>query len=213
MRFLGDFMATYTQHCKCVTTTGSVSLATLTQEIDTDTIAVKDLLAYKTYGSTYIYYNLSCGKILGAYVDDTLNLTGHEYTDMYVFFTNKRYISEFSWTENDAELIKAGKPVTNLTASAFNTYIDRLNALRPLTGEAIPDNRKVQPEETIPAITFQIFRSCIGDGLRRIEGRNSQSAKRIPFCSVKSAITAQILSTGEYSYKNMLNKLILAVRP
>lgn len=206
-------MATYTQYCTCVTTTGSAALATLTQEIDTDTIAVKDLLAYKTYGGAYIYYNLRCGKTLAAYVDDTLDLTGHEYTDMYVFFTNKRYISEFSWTGNDAELIKAGKPSTNLTSSAFNTYIDKLNALRPITGEAIPDSRKVQPEETIHAITFQIFRNSLGNGLRRIEGRNSQSAKSIPYCNVKSAITEKVLSTGEYSYKNMLNKLILAMRP
>lgn len=111
------------------------------------------------------------------------------------------------------KLIKSGQPVTNLTASAFNVFLDKLNLISGLTRTNIYDSYRVSSGDTITAAQFTRLRSALWFGFMYLEGRSSQNLNKLPNVRAGTTISAEILSTGEYSFKNALNKLIHAMRP
>lgn len=214
LRYSGDFMATYTQICWSNNPgNNNVLLGTLTQEIEGDTIDIKDTVAYQTYSPNYAFIQVRYGRGGSSLIDTPIKLTSTIDNTMTFDFTNKVYVSDFSWTNNDAALIKSGQPVTNLTASAFNVFLDKLNLISGLTRTNIYDSYRVSSGDTITAAQFTRLRSALWFGFMYLEGRSSQNLNKLPNVRAGTTISAEILSTGEYSFKNALNKLIHAMRP
>lgn len=209
-------MATYTQICYSNNPgNNNFLIGTLTQEIEGDTIAVKDTLAYQTYSPNYVFTIVTYGNGGRRLVDETINLAtvaAGNYK-MNFSFTNKVYVSDFSWTDDDAALIKTGQPVTNLTASAYNLFIDNLTAISGLTKYKFYDSAKVSAGDTITAEAFSKLNSAISFGFMYLEGFSGPHYGSGPIVRKGTPITAEILSTGTNSFKNRLNELIHAMRP
>lgn len=101
-----------------------------------------------SYGSWYLYYGTSTSsmKSAGQITSSPKTITGLSADTAYVFYiqntvsssdtarsdyasaTTKSNIGYFAWTSDDSSKIRAGQPVTNLTASAWNNLISKVSA-------------------------------------------------------------------------------------
>ncbi len=226
MLFLGDAMATYTMSCSAYSAAGGgyTNLGTLTQDIDADTIAVKDTIAYKTYASGYLFnYVRPYGQTpVRLYADDTINLSTAGTNVMAFYFVVKTYIEAFAWTDNDAVKIAKGALSSNLTAAAYNSFYQKLGAMKELTRVTYYANNAVASGDAITAAKMNTLASGIYQSLYCLYGSPNGGSNSVQkafdaatYSKITSGkpITAEILATGEYSLKNMLNRIILALRP
>lgn len=109
-----------------------------------------------TYGTWQLHYGESSGamSLWGDITSSPVTLTGLEPGTSYDFMV-RNYVSSsdakesatytaktkndlktFSWTADDEENIAAGKPVSNITASAWNTLMSLINQTRTANGLA-----------------------------------------------------------------------------
>lgn len=99
---------------------------TLTEEISGSSIVPAETLAYKTYGTTYA---LEICKVSGStwthFGQDTIAFPDSGKITLY--FVNRKYVADFSWTDDDAAKIKEGELPSNLKASAIKKVVDLLN--------------------------------------------------------------------------------------
>jgi hypothetical protein len=206
-------MATYTENC--YTDDGRTLLGTLTEEIEGAEIAVKDTLAYKTYGESYVFI-ICRGRAQMArwLLGESINLNSIQNNDfvMNFYFARRIQISDFAWTDNDDEKIKAGQPVSNLTAAAMNDLYQKLVAMKTLTGvraDAVPT---ITSGDTITAsIVSQAF-SGIAGGLTYVDEDARQAmydGLRYNSLTKGAPIYARIL----LNMKVGVNKLIQEMRP
>lgn len=101
-----------------------------------------------SYGSWYLYYGTSTTNMqsAGQITSSPKTITGLSAGTAYVFYiqntvsssdtarsdyasaTTKSNIGYFAWTSDDSSKIRAGQPVTNLTASAWSNLISKVGA-------------------------------------------------------------------------------------
>lgn len=206
-------MATYTENC--YTDNGGTLLTTLTEEIEGEEIAVTDTLAYKTYEKSYVFMICRGAGQMDRWIKGEsikLNRIQQGGSVINFYFVRRVQLSNFAWTDNDDEKIKAGQPVSNLTAAAMNDLYQKLIAMGELTGvrtDAVPT---ITPGDTITAsIVSQAFNG-ITDGLLYVD----EDAKQAMYEGVKSdsikkgaPIYARIL----LNMKTGVNRLIQTMRP
>ena len=128
------------------------------------------------------------------------------------YFVRRVQVSDFAWTDNDDEKIKAGQHVSNLTAAAMNELYQKLIAMSELTGVRADTVPTIVPGDTITAsIVSQAFNG-IGRGLLYVD----EDARQAMYDGVKpdsikkgAPIYARIL----LNMKAGVNKLIQAMRP
>lgn len=206
-------MATYTE--KCYTDNGGTLMATLTEEIEGTEIAVTDTLAYKTYGKAYVFMICRGAGQMDRWIKgESINLNRIQQGGSVIrfFFVRRVQVSDFAWTDNDDEKIKAGQHVSNLTAAAMNDLYQKLIAMSELTGVRADTVPTIVPGDTITAsIVSQAFNG-IGGGLLYVD----EDARQAMYDGVKpdsikkgAPIYARIL----LNMKAGVNKLIQAMRP
>lgn len=101
-----------------------------------------------SYGTWYLYYGTSTANMqsAGQITSSPKTITGLSAGTAYVFYiqntvsssdtarsdytsvTTKSNIGYFAWTSDDNSKIRAGQPVTNLTASAWSNLISKVDA-------------------------------------------------------------------------------------
>lgn len=133
-RYLGDLMATLEETVWIYIYDNDTNkylrseTHTLTEEISGSSIVPAETLAYKTYGTTYALKNCSAtisGISWTHFGPDTFAFPdGGKIT---LFFVNRKYVADFSWTNDDAAKIKEGELPSNLKASAIKKVVDLLN--------------------------------------------------------------------------------------
>lgn len=188
---------------------------TLTEEISGSSIVPAETLAYKTYGTTYALVNCSAtiSGITGPHFGlDTLTLPDDGKITLY--FVNRKYVADFSWTDNDAEKIKAGEPTTNLQAEAIKRVVDLFNgdlARIWWTRSALPD---VSPGDEITYGRIFPLWVNIRNTLMCVLGRDGIRPYRLNVDPKKGeAIRATKFANHEYSMKSAINKIIQYLRP
>lgn len=212
-RCLGEDMATYTENC--YTDNGRTLLTTLTEEIEGEEIAVTDTLAYKTYGKSYVFMICRGAGQMDRWIKGEsikLNRIQQGGSVINFYFVRRVQLSNFAWTDNDDEKIKAGQPVSNLTAAAMNDLYQKLIAMGELTGVRADTVPTIVPGDTITAsIVSQAFNG-IGGGLLYVD----EDARQAMYDGVKSGSIkkgAPIYARILLNMKAGVNKLIQAMRP
>lgn len=206
-------MATYTE--KCYTDNGRTLMATLTEEIEGTEIAVTDTLAYKTYGKEYVFWICrGAGQTARWLKGESINLNWIQQGGSVIsfYFARRVQVSDFTWTDNDDEKIKAGKHVSNLTAAAMNDLYQKLIAMSELTGARADNVPTIAPGDTITASVVSRAFSNISTGLLYVD----EDARQAMYDGVK----ADSIGKGTPIYARILlnmkagvNKLIQAMRP
>ena len=190
-------------------------METLTEEIEGTEIAVTDTLAYKTYGKAYVFMICRGAGQMDRWIKgESINLNRIQQGGSVIrfYFVRRVQVSDFAWTDNDDEKIKAGQPVSNLTAAAMNDLYQKLVAMKTLTGvraDAVPT---ITSGDTITAsIVSQAF-SGIAGGLTYVDEDARQAmydGLRYNSLTKGAPIYARIL----LNMKAGVNKLIQAMRP
>lgn len=122
-----------------------------------------------------------------------------------------RTIQPFAWTANDDQYIRAGQPITNLKASAWNSLLDKMAEVCNVNGQIITDingqwtgRLRVSSGETIGKIKFNVLVSDlaqmygtgnvvdpVGDGYQVIKATYFANDLKY-FEDIKSAINRAI---------------------
>ena len=186
---------------------------TLTEEISGDSIAIEETLAYKTYGTTYVMgHGWKTTSNEAFFHPDTITMPDDGKISFN--FVNRKYVPDFSWTDDDAAKIKAGEPTTNLRAEDFNKAITLLNGdLSRLWWSRL----SISPVSAGDEITFnntQTVFSNIINTLRCALGFYGVMPYRQNIFARKGApIQATQFANHEYSAKSAINKIIQYMRP
>lgn len=200
-------MAVYTELCFLGDTGGTV---TLTEEIEGTEIAVADMLAYSTYGQAYVLSECRGGAQLrfswSRYETVDLSILQGNENKAYFYFANRVAVSDFAWTDDDDERIRAGQPVTNLTAAAMNRLYEKLVALKGLTSMRAAET--VSEGAAITADSVSLARSAIARGLRSVD-KDAYDALAAYEIRRGAPIQAALLM----ELKHGVNKLIQEMRP
>lgn len=190
---------------------------TLTEEISGSSFVPAETLAYKTYGTTYALKTciVTSGSNAGTHFgQDTLALPDDGKITLH--FVNRKYVADFSWTDDDAAKIKEGELPSNLKASAIKKVIDLLEGdLDRIwwSKSTLPDVSSGDEitRDTIVAIGANIWRTvlCVvglDEGFK-YRGFTSSSVK------TGAPIRATQFANHEYSMKSAINKIIQYLRP
>ena len=168
-------------------------------------------------GFWYLYYGLSSAsmQLAGSITSSPKTITGLEAGKTYIFYvqnyvtTNdkknsdsvtaatKEAIGYFSWTSNDAEKIKAGQPVKNLTASAWQALINAVAACGGSTG-SIPS---ASSGTKITANHFNQMRNAIA-------GLSGAGSVVSAVTSNQTKITAAFFANTSSALKEAVNRAI-----
>lgn len=168
-------------------------------------------------GFWYLYYGLSSAsmQLAGSITSSPKTITGLEAGKTYIFYvqnyvtTNdkknsdsvtaatKEAIGYFSWTSNDAEKIKAGQPVKNLTASAWQALINAVAACGGSTS-SIPS---ASSGTKITANHFNQMRNAIA-------GLSGAGSVVSAVTSNQTKITATFFANTSSALKEAVNRAI-----
>lgn len=153
-----------------------------------------------------------------AFIGGTIPLTATTDNTLYFYFVTKLYIAEFSWTDDDATKIVKGASASNLTASAYNSFYQKLGSMRSITSTTYYASNAVNAGDTVTANKMLTLSNGVYRALMYLYGSPNSIQDEFYMETQREIasgkpITAEILSTGEYSLKNMLNRIILALRP
>lgn len=220
---MGDLMATLEETASIVIYDNDTNkylrseTHTLTEEISGSSFVPAETLAYKTYGTTYALVNCraTISGIAGTrFGPDTLAFP--DDGKITLNFVNRKYVADFSWTDDDAAKIKEGELPSNLKASAMKKVVDLLEGdLDRIwwSESTLPD---VSPgdeitRDTIMDIWSNIFRTvlCVvgsDEGFKYVNITSKSVKKGAP-------IRATQFANYEYSMKSAINKIIQYLRP
>ena len=131
-----------------------------------------------------------------------------------MFFVNRKYVADFSWTDDDAAKIKEGELPSNLKASAIKKVVDLLNGdLGRLwwSRGTLPD---VSPGDVI---TYRDIIDLWSNLWRTLLCALGLDGAEPYVQNVKpkkgEAIRATKFANHEYSMKSAINKIIKYLRP
>lgn len=212
-------MATYTEEVRLydAANENDTLIATLSEDIEGDTIPVKSTLAYRTYAATYVFgraYISGVSSRFYSYQD--INLTLSTTKKIVFLFHPKTSIQAFSWTSDDATKIVKGAPSTALTADAFNRLLS-LYKLLNFTGSNLTLSA-VSKGDAISWYNYRLLFGGIGMANNVIDAewyRQSMSFfnSHYPSGTTTRVIYAELLANHEYSIKNSINRLIDYAKP
>lgn len=188
---------------------------TLTEEISGSSIVPAETLAYKTYGTTYALRN--CRATISGipwthFGPDTFAFPDDGKITLY--FVNRKYVADFSWTDDDAAKIKEGELPSNLKASAIKKVVDLLNGdLGRIwwSSSTLPD---VSPGDVITYRDISLLWSNLWSTLLCVLGLDGAEPYDQNVEPKKGeAIRATKFANHEYSMKSAINKIIQYLRP
>ena len=188
---------------------------TLTEEISGSSIVPAETLAYKTYGTTYALVN--CRATISGITGPHFGLDTLTFPDdgkITLNFVNRKYVADFSWTDDDAAKIKEGELPSNLKASAIKKVVDLLEGdLGRIwwSRGTLPD---VSSGDVITYGDIFLLWSNLRKTLMCVLGQAGIYPYRQNVDPKKGeAIRATKFANHEYSMKSAINKIIQYLRP
>lgn len=130
----------------------------------------------------------------GSYPSSTA-IRATEGFSLVVYYRNKNQIAYFAWTNDDATNIAQGEPVTNITASAWRTLVDKISACGGTSGLTKPSSG-----DTITAVIFNQVRNAIAN----LPGVDSITNT----VNAKSPILATMFANSYDALKEAINRAI-----
>lgn len=215
-------MATYTEEIYLLNAanTSSTLIATLSEEIENDSIPVKDTLAYKTYATTYTFtraYIPKSSTNSTAFSYQNVSLTKATDQKLDFIFYPRMTITPFAWTSDDTTKIVKGAPYTALTAEAWNRLVNLVKQLNLSGMTFAPQAFSVSKGDVFTYANFRGLWRNINVAQRVIDATWGKKFRQFMDSHYQNGtsdvIYAETLANHEYSVKSAINRLIDYVKP